>query len=539
MPTPALKPHEGREKLRDLDAVPAKDILKNKARVCPPLPAICEILDNIFDNYEEAGASHDLSVSITAKSDDDGEISIAENSGGIRESKLEPLVRLGVAYHAARGSIGTWGEGFKVAAFSLGAEVEVETHFPGEPPVSVHFDRGWLESPDWKVPVYSLKDSAPKPGTTIFRIRHINRSVDWADVMREISVIYGHKIQAITDAGHRVRLDFEVNGKRTTITPRPLASLEYLRRRFAFPPDFSPRQFTATWHAEHGIVKCRLIVGLTPRHSGETSGVYMYGNGRMFARALRSRAVGYGESGNAILRDHPSCWRIHAYAFFDADNGADIPWQAPLKDGVSENHIITQRFREMFREVVSPYSRFAKIAKASELVPFSAEWEGLDDERRAEVLFRSKVPQAIEQTRALPQGILEFTPPREIEAVRVDGVAGEELVKKLDRHAQYVRQIIKKRDEKGPALEVDVLRSLNPSAFAEEASAFDTQRRHKLFTAPPKKTRITIEVEPKRLDTLKTIFGTATDGEAISMAISFAIRNRASHKTPKRVRKQR
>src|SRR5689334_8998298 len=110
------------EKLRDINAIPAKEILKNKARVCPPISAICEIMDNIFDNYEENGSGHDLSISFVVKSDGEGEISIAENSGGIRDAKLEPLVRLGVAYHAAAGAIGTWGEGFKVAAFSLGSE---------------------------------------------------------------------------------------------------------------------------------------------------------------------------------------------------------------------------------------------------------------------------------------------------------------------------------------------------------------------------------------------------------------------------------
>ena len=539
MAPPVPKPHEGREKLRDLNAVPVKDIIKNKARVCPPVPALCEIIDNIFDNYEESGAAHDLSISITAKSDGDGEISIAENSGGIREGKLEPLVRLGVAYHAAQGSIGTWGEGFKVAAFSLGAEVEVETHFPGEKPVSVHFDRDWLDSPDWTVPVYSLKDGALRSGSTIFRIRHIHRLVDWADVMREISVIYGHKIQSIIDNGRRARVDFEVDGKQTTITPRPLASLENLRKRFAYPPDFSPRQFTAKWRAEHGIVKCRLIVGLTPRHSGETSGVYMYGNGRMFARTLRSRAVGYGESGNSILKDHPSWWRIHAYAFFEADYGADIPWQAPLKDGVSENHVITQKFREMFREVILPYSRFARIAKASELVPFSSEWAGLDDERRTETLFRTKIPQAIEKMLVLPPGILDFSPPDEIETIRFDGVAGEEMLKKLDQHAQYVRQVIKKRDEIGPAAEIDVLRTLNPAAFDDETSASRKHRPNKVIVAVPKKTRITIEVEPKRLDALKTIFDASTDREAISMAISFAIRNHGSEKQVKKGKKRR
>jgi hypothetical protein len=124
------------EKLRDINAIPAKEILKGKARVCPPISAVCEIMDNIFDNYEENGSAYDLSISFLVKTDGDGEISIAENSGGIRDTKLEPLVRLGVAYHAAAGAIGTWGEGFKVAAFSLGLEVEVTTHFPNERPVT-------------------------------------------------------------------------------------------------------------------------------------------------------------------------------------------------------------------------------------------------------------------------------------------------------------------------------------------------------------------------------------------------------------------
>src|SRR5260370_31635663 len=108
-----------------------------------------------------------------------------------------------------------------------------------------------------------------------------------------------------------------------------------------------------------------------------------------------------------MLRDHPTCWRIHAYGFFEADNPADIPWQAPLKDGLSENHVITSRFREMFKEAVAPYARLAKIAKASELVPYTMEWKELGDEERAELLFRGKSAQALGQVRTLPEDILE------------------------------------------------------------------------------------------------------------------------------------
>ena len=518
------------EKLRDINAVPAKEILKNKARVCPPISAICEVMDNIFDNYEENGSAHDLSISIILKSEGDGEISIAENSGGIRESKLEPLVRLGVPYHAAKGSIGTWGEGFKVAAFSLGSEVEVITHFPTEQPVSVHFDENWLNTSDWNVPVYSASGDAPRRGSTVFRIRRLTRKIDWTEIMRELSVIYGHKIQAIIDAGKHVHIDFDVDGARTPIRARPLASPKNLRERLAYPPDFSPRQFTAQWRTEHGSVRCRLIIGLTPRHSGETSGVYMYGNGRMFTRALRSKAVGYGDTGNAIISDHPSCWRVHAYAFFEADDGADIPWQAPLKDGVSENHVITARFREMFKSAVAPYARLAKIAKQSELLPFTQEWDDFADEQKAETLFRSKAPAVLQGFRELPKEVRDFSPPIEIENVRIDGVAGEELVSTLNQHAKYLRQLIVKRDKGGPALEFDVLRALNPSAFSGEKAS---SKKNAMAAAPKeiKRTRVSFEIETDKVMRIMSIFGASTVDEAVKASISFAIKHSKTQKS--------
>ena len=196
-------------------------------------------------------------------------------------------------------------------------------------------------------------------------------------------------------------------------------------------------------------MKCHLVMGLTAHHSGETSGVYMYGNGRMFTAALRSRAVGYGESGNSLLRDHPSCWRIHAYAFLEADDGADIPWQAPLKDGVSENHPITSKFREMFKEAVAPYARFAKIAKASELVPYTEEWHEMPQTQRAEVLFGKGTVDAVERFKKLPQGVREFKFPEELESLNYQGVACEKALGELDEHAKYVRQVIVKRDTEG------------------------------------------------------------------------------------------
>jgi len=514
-----------REKLRDLNAVPAKEILRNKARVCPPVSAIFEIMDNIFDNFEENGARHDLAISFIVKGD--SEISIAENSGGVREAKLEPLVRLGVPYHNAKRSIGTWGEGLKVALFSLGNEVEILTAFPGDPPVSIHFDQGWLDSPDWRVPVYKLGSDAPHQGSTVFRIGRLERKVDWAEVMRELAVIYGHKIKSIEEKGRRVRLNFEVDGKHTAVKPRALASIESLRSRLSFPPDFSPRVFQMEWPGQHGPVKCHLIVGLTARHSGETSGVYIYGNGRLFARALRSRAVGYGESGNAVLRDHPSCWRIHAYAFLEADDGSDIPWQAPLKDGVSENHPITSAFRQMFKEAVAPYSRFAKIARASELVPYTAEWGEMTPPQKADVIFGKHVTDALDRFKRLPSKFDKFEPPLELENLKFDEIASDTLLNQLEEHARYVRQVVAKRDTEGPHLQEDVLRALNPHAFTGDTKASSKQNGplRSNFVRVARLTRVMVELRDVQLSKLREIFGIDDNKKAILAAVKHTLKD--------------
>lgn len=515
------------EKLRNINAVPAKEILRNKAGVCSPLPAICEILDNIFDNFAENRPTDNLSISIDVQSDGNGQITISENSGGISEAKLEPLVRLGVAYHAAKGSIGTWGEGFKVAAFSLGREVEVITHYPDERPVVVYFDENWLSSSDWNVPLFAAA-APPERGSTVFRIRGLVRKVDWTDVMRNVSVIYGHKILAIKDAGKSAHIGFTIDGNLTRLRPLPVAAPDVLRARLSYVPDFSPRQFLGRWRAGHGIVNCKLIVGLTPRNSQFTSGVYLFGNGRMFARALRSRAVGYGETGNAILRDHPTCWRIHAYAFFEADDGTDIPWQAPLKDGVAENHPITAEFRNMLRSAVAPYSRFAKVAKASDLVPFSAEWSEFTDEKKAEILFGSDELHEMDLFRQLPVKIRDFSVPDHIEDVQIASSEGQVLLSQLDQQAKLLRQVILRRDSGGPDLETDVLRILYSNAFSDDARA--DPRRAKDSQERPTMQRFTIELESSKVKRLITFFGASTAAEAVRAAIAFVLKNVRSTK---------
>src|SRR2546425_4999635 len=121
---------------------PTKNVILNKANQLNVAEALAEILDNVFDNYERnTSAPSKLEVEVIAYPPAGavaGEIVIRENSGGIPADRILPLIQLGGSDRSL-GGIGAWGEGFKMAAFALGEEVEVFSSYPTEPPVAIVF----------------------------------------------------------------------------------------------------------------------------------------------------------------------------------------------------------------------------------------------------------------------------------------------------------------------------------------------------------------------------------------------------------------
>ena len=182
-------PRRGNSRKEEL-ASPTKHVILNKARQLKVPEALAEILDNIFDNFERNPYSpRRLEVEITAyppiEDAAPGEIVICENSGGIPSERLVPLVQLG-ASNESSASIGAWGEGFKMAIFALGQEIEVFTTYPKEQSTGIFFPKGWLDRnhrlwTQWKVEFFDIGRNAPPEGTTIVRINHQTQraSVSW------------------------------------------------------------------------------------------------------------------------------------------------------------------------------------------------------------------------------------------------------------------------------------------------------------------------------------------------------------------------
>ncbi len=160
------RPQKG-DVINEENASPTKYVILNKASQLNIREAFAEILDNIFDSYQRNKPDR-LNIEIVAYQPTDaaaGEILFTESSGGIERQRIVPLIQLGFSERSVKG-IGAWGEGFKMAAFALGEEIEVFSTYPGEDPISIHFPRGWLDPRHshwtrWKVNTYKIDQNSP------------------------------------------------------------------------------------------------------------------------------------------------------------------------------------------------------------------------------------------------------------------------------------------------------------------------------------------------------------------------------------------
>jgi hypothetical protein len=179
------------------------------------------------------------------------------------------------------------------------------------------------------------------------------------------------------------------------------------------------------------------------------------------------------------------------------------------------------KFRELFKQVISGYSKFAKTAKASELVPYTAEWSEMSDSEKAEIIFGKHTAGAADRFRRLPKTIREFAPSNSIDEVESDALVCDKLLAKLDDQVKYARHILAVRDRAGTGLEEDVLKALNPKAFALEGR----KTALKAIASPlrkPKTTKLWLEVRRSHLRRFRDFFVTKDDRVALASAVALA-----------------
>lgn len=412
-------------------ASPTKNVILNKAQQLSVREALAEILDNILDNFERnAARPRRLEVEILVYSPVNGvpgELIVRENSGGIPGDRIAPLIQLGASDRAA-GGIGAWGEGFKMAVFALGQEVEVFSTYPGEQPTAVHFPKGWLDPnhrlwTHWKVDVFGVERNPAPEGTTIVRINHLYPSAlnffgvggsysgrDTEAVCSDLSTyfgeIYSERYHNLAGQDHDIVITLTISTSSCTVS-----FLKPVRARLIENLSFLPWLRPIVWHkrleteledeGRTARLDITVLAGLaatedySPMQAGELSkpGVEMWGNGRKFS--LRGRvtdeSVGwgytYGGSGGRNPTSNASYRRLTIVALFSADDSRDIPWAAPVKNDYNRRSDFYAEIQEMLARVIRLF-KDAHALLEFVLLPFSQAWKTYSDERKLDILFR-------------------------------------------------------------------------------------------------------------------------------------------------------
>lgn len=478
-----LRPTRGAE-IGEQEASPTKNVIRNKATQLSVQEALAEILDNIFDNFER-NRPDALAVELTVypeTSASPAELFIKEDSGGIEKRRVIPLIQLGLSEGTTRG-IGAWGEGFKMAVFALGAEVEVFSTYPGEEPIAIHFPHGWLDPSNtylwarWKVNTYQVRSNPPPSGTTFIRINHLHDAVCTSlgfgrsgeevrtkEVVRDLAdyfgEVYSQKYHQLASEGHpNLSITLTVGSSTQRVSFKDKVK-DRLERNLAFIPWLRPIHWTAQWETEVedptqtsrfrlARLNVEVYAGLaatfnyTKRFPIQPPGVEMWGNGRLFSLdgRITDSSVGweykFGGSGGSNPASTATARRLLIVALFTAEDSRDIPWAAPVKNGYNRRSEFYAEIQHLLAKVIRLYKNGIRMIEAS-LLPFSAEWLDMSDEAKLNRLFGDSdaTPQFLQEFAAsrLGRKVLSYEPQftfielqgadAESTALRVHGVPG-------------------------------------------------------------------------------------------------------------------
>lgn len=410
-------------------ASPTKDVIRNKASQIDVKEAIAEILDNIFDNFERSAPSaKSLSIEIEVYPNTESvpaEIIFIENSGGIPQDRLLPLIQLGASDRAGRG-IGAWGEGFKMAGFALGKEIEVFTSFPGDDPFAIHFPLGWMDehSPlwtEWKVEIYGVEEP-PNDGTTVIRIKNLNDDVmeffGFSDgrapstirnLARYFGELYAEKVSRLTSNGNSVNIGLSYEGAVEGV--EFLAPVEQrLKKTLAFIPWLPPIRWDVEWKThldevdQDVVLRARIYAGLNATEGFKEyspmdgdgpplPGVEMWGNGRKFSLKgmIRDESVGWsyiwGGSAGTNPASGASYRRLLIVVLFESEDSRFVPWAAPVKNDFNRRSEFYKEIQETLAYAIRLYKDGARILEGI-LAPYSARWGAMANQPKLDSLFK-------------------------------------------------------------------------------------------------------------------------------------------------------
>lgn len=361
--------------------MPRKSIFKNRAKTSDPAEAILELMDNIFDNYieniEQNIINHHLKITLFfyGAGEETG-VLIDENSGGISVSKKKALIILG-----ERGDkpdnlemIGTWGEAFLYSIYNLGQAAEITSYFPGHPPFLIKISRDFFSIDDspWFVSDSVFEDPADiqqQPGTTTIYINGLkpkfntNRLEVFEDLLKKLERTYWKKVYDLRKRGYDVKVNIEAFGNEPIISSFDPIIFNDI---FSFFPLYKPiylRNFKIYLNPgeidgeENEYLLVDAYCGINPFWKHEFTGVWLYGNGRLFEESIKDMHIGYGYERTELpsLDSRRTTEMIAIFLFFKSPKpewNYLIPWRSPAKKGFNPQSPIQDKLIDLISLLV-------------------------------------------------------------------------------------------------------------------------------------------------------------------------------------------
>jgi hypothetical protein len=342
---------------RNIDAMPTKELfIAMLTRDVALIPAIIDLADNCTDGARRLRGAKpwsDLEVTIEAKTD---KFSISDNCGGMDvETARRYAFRFGreAGAESTKGEVGRFGVGMKRGLFKLGRHFHIhsttkKTQFD----VTIDVEK-WAKRQEWqfefdRTPTEDGNFPAAKHGTDIIVTKVHPQVADHfksEQFIQELRQQLTSKLETSLANG----LTVKVNGESLKPHIRKLVSDKALapgKKRFTLAGSKGKKVTVELW--------CGL--GKPESHSSARaeSGWYVFCNGRMLLEADKTTATGWGvEDDESIPAYHPQFNDFRGYAYLDADDAADLPWNT-TKTALDTDHPVYRSVRQHMVALARP-----------------------------------------------------------------------------------------------------------------------------------------------------------------------------------------
>jgi len=334
-----------KSEIAQLNATPHKRIFWSIISDYDLKTAVCELVDNAIDvrARTQEVVPLEIWVDICHLSQT---IRITDTAGGVGEDELAVLVSPGGSGNDPMGkSIGVFGVGSKRAVVALAQQTSIQTRKHDGRSFQIDVTDAWLASEEWDIPVYEIPPI--DDGTTIVELTKLRNPLsekDTVELRDHLSATYAYFLE-----DERTKLYF--NGS-------PISPAKF--ETWAYPPGHEPRRVESIKdYGESGLMLFRVTGGLITDRLPELEnyGVYIYCNGRLIARELKTRDVGYFNSAEAGV-PHPDASICRVIVQMEGPARL-MPWTS-AKNSVNAD---SEAFREVRPIIVKLLSHFTTLSR--------------------------------------------------------------------------------------------------------------------------------------------------------------------------------